>query len=94
MAAPFLVAVRNPDPEKASAYECGFNAFDDARMKLRTCATISLRSSSSSSTWRLPFLFPWAGLLRLGRSASSRSASRCVGMIGFVYEWRRTLEWD
>ena len=32
MAAPFLVAVRNPDPEKVSAYECGFNAFDDARM--------------------------------------------------------------
>ena len=33
MAAPFLLAVRNPDPEKVSAYECGFNAFDDARMK-------------------------------------------------------------
>ena len=31
--APFLVAIRNPDPEKVSAYECGFNAFDDARMK-------------------------------------------------------------
>ncbi|MEM9756406.1 MAG: NADH-quinone oxidoreductase subunit A, partial [Pseudomonadota bacterium] len=28
-----IVAVRNPDPEKLSAYECGFNAFDDARMK-------------------------------------------------------------
>jgi len=28
-----IVAVRNPDPEKVSAYECGFNAFDDARMK-------------------------------------------------------------
>ena len=27
-----LIAVRNPDPEKLSAYECGFNAFDDARM--------------------------------------------------------------
>ena len=33
MVAPFLVAVNNPDPEKVSAYECGFNAFDDARMK-------------------------------------------------------------
>ena len=31
--APFLVAYRNPDPEKLSAYECGFNSFDDARMK-------------------------------------------------------------
>ncbi len=31
--AAFILAVRNPDPEKVSAYECGFNAFDDARMK-------------------------------------------------------------
>ena len=30
---PFLVAYKQPDPEKLSAYECGFNAFDDARMK-------------------------------------------------------------
>ena len=33
LVAPFLVAYRSPDPEKLSAYECGFNAFDDARMK-------------------------------------------------------------
>ncbi len=33
MVAPFLVAYKSPDPEKLSAYECGFNAFDDARMK-------------------------------------------------------------
>ncbi len=31
--APFLVAYQQPDAEKLSAYECGFNAFDDARMK-------------------------------------------------------------
>ena len=31
--AAIVLAVRNPDPEKVSAYECGFNAFDDARMK-------------------------------------------------------------
>src|SRR6202521_4195334 len=31
--APFIVAYKSPDPEKLSAYECGFNAFDDARMK-------------------------------------------------------------
>ena len=30
--APFAIAYKNPDPEKLSAYECGFNAFDDARM--------------------------------------------------------------
>src|ERR1700741_4401028 len=33
LVAPFLVAYQQPDPEKLSAYECGFNAFDDARMK-------------------------------------------------------------
>ena len=33
LVAPFLVAYKQPDPEKLSAYECGFNAFDDARMK-------------------------------------------------------------
>ena len=33
LVAPFLVAYKSPDPEKLSAYECGFNAFDDARMK-------------------------------------------------------------
>ena len=33
LVAPFLVAYKKPDPEKLSAYECGFNAFDDARMK-------------------------------------------------------------
>ena len=33
LVAPFLIAPRKPDPEKVSAYECGFDAFDDARMK-------------------------------------------------------------
>ena len=33
LVAPFIVAYQNPDPEKLSAYECGFEAFDDARMK-------------------------------------------------------------
>jgi NADH-quinone oxidoreductase subunit A len=33
LVAPFVVAFKQPDPEKLSAYECGFNAFDDARMK-------------------------------------------------------------
>ena len=33
LVAPFIVAFKAPDPEKLSAYECGFNAFDDARMK-------------------------------------------------------------
>ena len=59
MIAPFLVAVRNPDPEKVSAYECGFNAFDDARMKF------DVRFYLVSILFiifdlEVAFLFPWA----------------------------------
>ena len=59
MVAPFLVAVRNPDPEKVSAYECGFNAFDDARMKF------DVRFYLVSILFiifdlEVAFLFPWA----------------------------------
>jgi NADH-quinone oxidoreductase subunit A len=62
MVAPFLVAYRQPDPEKLSAYECGFNAFDDARMKFdvrfylvsiskcRSCSPGQSPSGSSVST--------------------------------------------
>jgi NADH-quinone oxidoreductase subunit A len=46
LVAPFLVAYQQPDPEKLSAYECGFNAFDDARMKF------DVRFFSSFSTWK------------------------------------------
>ena len=57
--APFLVAYRNPDPEKLSAYECGFNSFDDARMKF------DVRFYLVSILFiifdlEVAFLFPWA----------------------------------
>src|SRR5215471_9807039 len=58
MFAPFMVAVRNPDPEKLSAYECGFNAFDDARMRF------DVRYYLVSILFiifdlEVAFLFPW-----------------------------------
>ncbi len=54
-----VIAVRNPDPEKVSAYECGFNAFDDARMKF------DVRFYLVSILFiifdlEVAFLFPWA----------------------------------
>ncbi|MDG1168571.1 MAG: NADH-quinone oxidoreductase subunit A, partial [Sulfitobacter sp.] len=54
-----IIAVRNPDPEKVSAYECGFNAFDDARMKF------DVRFYLVSFLFiifdlEIAFLFPWA----------------------------------
>ena len=64
--APFLIAYRNPDPEKLSAYECGFNAFDDARMKF------DVRFYLVSILFiifdlEVAFLFPWAVSLRRDR---------------------------
>jgi NADH-quinone oxidoreductase subunit A len=57
--APFIIAYQNPDPEKLSAYECGFNAFDDARMKF------DVRFYLVSILFiifdlEVAFLFPWA----------------------------------
>src|SRR5436190_283298 len=59
LVAPFVVAYQNPDPEKLSAYECGFNAFDDARMKFDVrfylVAILFIIFDLEVS-----FLFPWA----------------------------------
>src|SRR6478736_5165585 len=59
LVAPFLVAYSSPDPEKLSAYECGFNAFDDARMKFDVrfylVAILFIIFDLEVS-----FLFPWA----------------------------------
>ena len=52
--APFIVAYKQPDPEKLSAYECGFNAFDDARMKfdVRFYLVAILSHTSPNSEYR------------------------------------------
>ena len=96
MIAPFLVAVRNPDPEKVSAYECGFNAFDDARMKF------DVRFYLVSILFiifdlEVAFLFPWAAAFKQVGLFGFWSMMVFLGVltIGFVYEWRKgALEWD
>jgi NADH-quinone oxidoreductase subunit A len=96
MLAPFLVAVRNPDPEKVSAYECGFNAFDDARMKF------DVRFYLVSILFiifdlEVAFLFPWAVAFKeVGLFGFwSMMVFLAVLTIGFIYEWRKgALEWD
>ncbi len=64
--APFIVAYKQPDPEKLSAYECGFNAFDDARMKFDVrfylVAILFIIFDLEVS-----FLFPWAVAFRRDR---------------------------
>ncbi len=96
LVAPFLVAYSNPDPEKLSAYECGFNAFDDARM------TFDVRFYLVSILFiifdlEVAFLFPWAvtfgGLGNLG--FWSMMIFLGILTVGFIYEWRKgALEWD
>ena len=93
---PFLVAYKQPNPEKLSAYECGFNAFDDARMKFDVrfylVAILFIIFDLEVS-----FLFPWAvafGDLGL-YGYWSMMVFLGVLTIGFIYEWRKgALEWD
>jgi NADH-quinone oxidoreductase subunit A len=93
---PFIVAYKQPDPEKLSAYECGFNAFDDARMKFDVrfylVAILFIIFDLEMS-----FMFPWA--IAFGDLGLYGYWSMMVFLgvltIGFIYEWRKgALEWD
>ena len=91
-----ILAPSNPDPEKVSAYECGFNAFDDARMKF------DIRFYLVSILFiifdlEVAFLFPWIFEVHAGNVAAFWSMMVFLGVltVGFIYEWRRgALEWE
>ena len=91
-----VLAVRNPDPEKVSAYECGFNAFDDARMKF------DVRFYLVSILFiifdlEVAFLFPWLFPIFDGSVAAFWSMMVFLGVltVGFLYEWRKgALDWE
>jgi NADH-quinone oxidoreductase subunit A len=96
LVAPFLVAYNSPDPEKLSAYECGFNAFDDARMKFDVRFYL-VAILFIIFDLEVAFLFPWAITFgELGWFGMwSMMAFLGVLTVGFVYEWRKgALEWD
>ncbi len=91
-----ILAPSNPDPEKTSAYECGFNAFDDARMKFDVRFYL-VAILFIIFDLEVAFLFPWA--VSLGAIGIfgfwSMVLFLAVLTIGFVYEWRRgALEWQ
>lgn len=96
MGSALVIAVRQPDPEKLSAYECGFNAFDDARMKFDVrFYLVSLLFIIFDL--EVAFLFPWAVSLReVGLFGFwSMMIFLAVLTVGFIYEWRKgALEWD
>jgi NADH-quinone oxidoreductase subunit A len=91
-----LFAPKKPDAEKLSAYECGFNAFDDARMKF------DVRFYLVSILFiifdlEVAFLFPWVFQVAEGNIVAFWSMMVFLGVltVGFVYEWRRgALEWQ
>ena len=93
---PLVLAPKSPDAEKLSAYECGFNAFDDARMKF------DVRFYLVSILFiifdlEVAFLFPWA--VAFGDLSMVAFWSMMVFLavltIGFAYEWKKgALEWE
>jgi NADH-quinone oxidoreductase subunit A len=96
LAAPFVVAYQNPDPEKLSAYECGFNAFDDARMKFDVRFYL-VAILFIIFDLEVAFLFPWAVALKdIGAFGFwSMMLFLFVLTVGFIYEWKKgALEWD
>jgi NADH-quinone oxidoreductase subunit A len=96
MIAPFLVAYQRPDNEKLSAYECGFNAFDDARMKFDVKFYL-VAILFIIFDLEVAFLFPWALVFGDLGWFGFISMMLFLGVltVGFVYEWKKgALEWD
>ena len=94
--APFIVAYKQPDPEKLSAYECGFNAFDDARMKFDVRFYL-VAILFIIFDLEVAFLFPWVVAFKAVGWFGLISVMIFLGVltIGFVYEWKKgALEWD
>ena len=94
--APFIVAYQQPNAEKLSAYECGFNAFDDARMKFDVRFDL-VAILFIIFDLEVSFLFPWA--VAFGEIGVfgfwAVMVFLAVLTIGFIYEWRKgALEWD
>jgi NADH-quinone oxidoreductase subunit A len=96
LVAPFVVAYQQPDPEKLSAYECGFNAFGDARMKFDVRFYL-VAILFIIFDLEVAFLFPWA--VAFGQLGATGFWSMMVFLgvltVGFAYEWKKgALEWD
>jgi NADH-quinone oxidoreductase subunit A len=94
--ASYLVAKQKPDSEKMSAYECGFEAFDDARSRFDVRFYL-VAILFIIFDLEVAFLFPWA--VAFGDIGVYGFCSMVLFLavltIGFVYEWRKgALEWE
>ena len=85
-----------PDPEKLSPYECGFEAFEDARMKFDVRYYL-VAILFILFDLEIAFLFPWAVTLNeIGLFGFlSMMIFLAILVVGFVYEWMKgALEWE
>jgi NADH-quinone oxidoreductase subunit A len=93
---PFVLAPSKPDPEKLSAYECGFPAFADARMKFEVRYYL-VSILFIIFDLEVAFLFPWAIALKSIGAFGFWSMVVFLGVltVGFIYEWKKgALEWE
>ena len=96
---PLVIAPSKPDPEKLSAYECGFPAFGDARMKFDVRFYL-VAILFIIFDLEVAFLFPWAiTMTKMGDAGVfafwSMMAFLGVLTVGFIYEWMKgALEWE
>ena len=92
----YIASPSNPDPEKLSAYECGFEAFDNARIEFDVRFYL-VAILFIIFDLEIAFLFPWA--ISLGNIGLLGFYSMMVFLfiltIGFIYEWKKgALEWE
>ena len=92
----FLLSPKKPDPEKLSAYECGFEAFSDSRMEFDVRFYL-VAILFIIFDLEIAFLFPWA--ISLGSIGALGFWSMMIFLfiltIGFIYEWKKgALDWD
>ena len=92
----YFLSPKNPDPEKLSAYECGFDAFDDSRMEFDVRFYL-VAILFIIFDLEIAFLFPWA--ISLGSIGLLGFWSMMIFLfiltIGFIYEWKiGALDWD
>ena len=91
-----LVGVHRPDSEKLSPYECGFEAFEDARMKFDVRYYL-VAILFILFDLEIAFLFPWAVVLQEIGFFGFMAMMVFLGIlvVGFIYEWKKgALEWE
>lgn len=92
----FALSPNRPDSEKLSPYECGFEAFEDARMKFDVRYYL-VAILFILFDLEIAFLFPWAVVLEEIGMFGYIAMAIFLGIlvIGFIYEWKKgALEWE